>query len=54
MTAARRSWIAPAAIALVLALAGGGYAAFGRAEMAPQVTFISIAGDKISTESLRG
>ena len=51
---ADRSWIKPAAAALVLALAGGGYMAFGRAEQAPQVTFISIAGDKISTANLRG
>ena len=54
MTADRRSWIKPAAAALVLALAGVGYLAFGRAEQAPQVTFISIAGDKISTADLRG
>ncbi|MFC5477433.1 peroxiredoxin family protein [Massilia suwonensis] len=55
MTARQRSWIKPAAIgALVLALAGVGYAGFGQAEQAPQVTFISIAGDKISTADLRG
>ncbi|QNA87316.1 TlpA family protein disulfide reductase [Massilia sp. Dwa41.01b] len=50
-----RSWIRPAAIgALVLALAGGGYAAFFSTPKAPDVTFISIAGDKISTPALRG
>ena len=50
-----RSWIKPAAAcALVLALAGIGYASFTSAPPAPNVTFISIAGDKISTESLRG
>ena len=55
MTASHRSWIKPAAIgALVLALAGGGYLAFGRAEKAPEVTFISIAGDKIAPANLRG
>jgi len=55
MTARPSSWIKPAAIgALVLALAGVGYATFGKAEQAPQVTFISIAGDKISTADLRG
>jgi peroxiredoxin len=56
MTApARRSWIKTAAIgAAVLALAGIGYAAMFKAEKAPEVTFISIAGDKISTANLRG
>ena len=55
MTARHRSWTKPAAIgALVLALAGVGYASFGRHEQAPEVTFISIAGDKISTADLRG
>lgn len=50
-----RSWFKPAAIgAVVLALAGIGYASFNSATPAPNVTFISIAGDKISTESLRG
>jgi len=50
-----RSWIRPAAIgAIVLALAGVGYASFNHAPAAPEVTFISIAGDKISTQSLRG
>lgn len=50
-----RSWIKPAAIgAVVLALAGIGYASFNHTPPAPDVTFISIAGDKISTESLRG
>ena len=56
MTAsASRSWIKPAAIgAVVLALAGVGYATFNSKEKAPDVTFISIAGDKISTQGLRG
>ena len=53
--ATRRSWIKPAAIgALVLALAGVGYATLGSSVAAPDVTFISLAGDKISTQSLRG
>lgn len=55
MTAASRSWIKPAAAAaVVLALAGVGYATFSSREVAPDVTFISIAGDKISTRGLRG
>jgi peroxiredoxin len=55
MTAQHRSWIKPAAIgALVLALAGVGYMSLAHGEKAPDVTFISIAGDKISTANLRG
>jgi peroxiredoxin len=55
MSAANRSWIKPAAIgAFVLALAGVGYTTFAHGEKAPEVTFISIAGDKISTADLRG
>ena len=56
MTAsASRSWIKPAAIgAVVLALAGVGYATFNSSQKAPDVTFISLAGDKISTQGLRG
>jgi peroxiredoxin len=50
-----RSWIKPAAAAaVVLALAGVGYASFYSATPAPDVTFISIKGDKISIDSLRG
>jgi len=55
MTAYHRSWIKPAAIgALVLALAGGAYLKLDGGAQAPDVTFISIAGDKISTADLRG
>lgn len=54
-SAASRSWIKPAAAAaVVLALAGVGYATFSSREVAPDVTFVSIAGDKISTQGLRG
>lgn len=50
-----RPWIKPAAAAaVVLALAGAGYASFFRSTPAPDVTFISIAGEKVSTEALRG
>ena len=55
MTASNRSWIKPAAIgAFVLALAGAGFAFMAKGEKAPDVTFISVAGDKIATTSLRG
>lgn len=51
----RRSWVKPALIgALVLALAAGGYATFGGAQAAPEVTYFAIDGKKMSTESLRG
>jgi peroxiredoxin len=54
-SAPSRSWIKPAAIgAVVLAIAGIGVAAFGRQPSAPDVTFISIAGQKIHTQDLRG
>ena len=50
-----RSWFKPAANgAVVLALAGIGYASFTTRSAAPDVTFISIKGDKISTQSLQG
>jgi peroxiredoxin len=53
--ASKRSWTTPAAIgAVVLALAGIGYATFARSVPAPDVTFISINGEKISTQALRG
>jgi peroxiredoxin len=54
--AARRSWIKPAAIgAIVLALAGVGYVSINNSAVAaPDVTFISIKGEKISSQSLRG
>jgi peroxiredoxin len=53
--ASKRSWTKPAAIgAAVLAVAGIGYAAFARSVPAPDVTFLSIDGQKISTQDLRG
>jgi peroxiredoxin len=54
-SAPSRPWIKPAAIgAVVLAIAGIGVAAFGRQPTAPDVTFISIDGQKISSQDLRG
>jgi len=54
-TSTSRPWIKPAAVtAIVLALLGAGYASFYGRTPAPNVTFISIAGDKVSTQSLRG
>jgi len=52
---ARRGWIKPAAIgAAVLAIAGIGFATFSQQQQAPDVTFITIAGQKISSQDLRG
>ena len=52
---ASRSWIKPVAIAvLVAAAAGVGYATFATRVAAPDVTFTTITGDKVSTASLRG
>ena len=54
-TNSSRSWIKPAVIgALVVALAGVGYAAFTKSTPAPDVTFIDLKGQKISTQGLRG
>ncbi|MGJ7915025.1 peroxiredoxin family protein [Massilia sp. LXY-6] len=53
--ASNPSWIKPAAIgATVLAIAGIGFAAFSQQPAAPDVTFISIDGQKISSQDLRG
>ena len=50
-----RKWGKPAAIAaLVLALAGLGVAAFTRSEPAPEVTYLSIKGEPIKPQALRG
>lgn len=51
----RSTWIKPAVIgAVVLALAGVGYASFTSEVAAPQVTFVTLKGEKISSDSLRG
>jgi peroxiredoxin len=50
-----RAWIKPAVIgAAVLAIAGIGFATFSQQQQAPDVTFIAINGQKISTQDLRG
>jgi len=51
----RANWIKPAIIgALVAALAVGGYMSMIYRPSVPDVTFISLAGNKVSTPSLRG
>ena len=55
MATTSRSWIKPAlAGALVIALAGVGYATFTSSTPAPEVTFVDLKGQKISSQSLRG
>ncbi|MBC7684671.1 MAG: TlpA family protein disulfide reductase [Bdellovibrionales bacterium] len=51
----RSNWIKPVAIgAVVAALALGGYLMVGQNPAAPEVTFIDLKGQKISSQSLRG
>ena len=51
----RANWIKPAIIGVaVAALALGSYVWMNVRPAAPEVTFISLAGQKISTQSLRG
>ena len=51
----RSHWLKPALAGVVVAaLALGGYVAMNSRLVAPEVTFISLSGQKISTQSLRG
>ncbi len=55
MSDAKRSWTKPALIAAVVAVLGaGGYFFAAKPATAPDVTFISLDGQKISAQSLRG
>ncbi len=51
---AKRTWLKAVAAAAVLALAGVGYFSLSAHKAAPEVTFTSITGEKISSKSLRG
>ena len=51
---ARRTWLKAAVAAAVLALGGIGYFSLSVKEAAPDVTFTSITGEKISSKNLRG
>ena len=54
-TPPRSSWLKPALIgAAVVAIAAIGYVSLASSTPAPDVTFIDIKGQKISTQSLRG
>lgn len=51
----RANWIKPVIIGLVIAaLAVGGYLSMHSKPAAPDVTFLSLTGEKIPTQSLRG
>ena len=51
----RANWIKPAIIGVVVAaLAIGGYLSMNQQQAAPEVTFIDLKGNKVSTHSLRG
>ena len=51
----RANWIKPVIAGLVVAaLAIGGYVAMNQKPAAPEVTFVSLTGQKISSQSLRG
>jgi peroxiredoxin len=51
----KRSWINYAAVAAAVLIIGGiGYATLTKTVKAPDVTFISIDGQKISTQGMRG
>ena len=51
----RASWIKPVIIGVVIAaMALGGYLSMFNKPAAPDVTFISLTGEKIPTQSLRG
>jgi peroxiredoxin len=54
-TPSSRAWIKPVIAAVVLAaIAVGGYVTLNKRETAPEVTFLSIKGEKIAPENLRG
>ncbi|SDH27867.1 MULTISPECIES: peroxiredoxin [unclassified Duganella] len=55
MSSSSRGWIKPVIAAVVVAAIGVGvYATVSKREVAPQLTFLSIKGDKITPESLKG
>lgn len=55
MSTASRAWIKPVIAAVVVAAIGvGAYSTVSKREVAPQLTFLSIKGDKITPESLKG
>lgn len=55
MSGSSRAWVKPVIAAVAVAAIGiGAYATVAKREVAPQLTFLSIKGDKITPESLKG
>jgi peroxiredoxin len=50
----KRSWLGLFGLVAVLAIAIAGYFSLGSGNAAPAVTYTSLSGEKISSESLRG
>jgi peroxiredoxin len=54
-TASSKAWVKPVLAAVVIAALGAGaYVSLNQKQSAPQVTFLSIKGEKITPDSLRG
>jgi len=54
-TASSKAWVKPVlAAVIVAALGAGAYVSLNQKQSAPPVTFLSIKGEKITPESLRG
>ena len=54
-TASSKAWVKPVLAAVVIAALGAGtYVSLNQKQSAPPVTFLSIKGEKITPESLRG
>jgi peroxiredoxin len=49
-----RSWIKPVGAVAAAAIAAAGYFSFSAKQAAPEVTFTSLTGEKVSMQSLRG
>jgi peroxiredoxin len=55
MSESSRAWIKPVIAAVAIAAIGfGAYATLAKREVAPELTFLSIKGEKITPESLKG
>jgi peroxiredoxin len=53
-SARSRIWVKPIGAVAVVAVAAAGYFSFSTRQAAPEVTFTSLTGEKVSMQSLRG